>query len=227
MASVTVEICAEGLASALAAGDGGADRVELCENLAVGGVTPSAGAIAEAQRRMNSIVHVLIRPRGGDFVPSEAEFEAMRRDVDMSRDLGTSGVVLGLLRPDGEIDADRTSALIDRARPMSVTFHRAFDVVPDPIAGLEVLVSLGVDRVLTSGRTPTARQGIDLLAELVRQADGRIAVLAGGLVTEADLPALVSAGLGEVHVGSAACRGGRTDAGLVRRIVSAARSAGG
>ncbi|QDV33917.1 copper homeostasis protein CutC [Tautonia plasticadhaerens] len=221
--SITVEICVEGLGSALAAGEGGADRVELCEDLAVGGVTPSAGAIEVACRRLAIPVQVLIRPRGGDFDYSEAEFEAMRLDIALARDRGASGVVLGVLRPDGRVDEPRNAALIREARPMSVTFHRAFDEVPDPMAALDTLIGLGVDRVLTSGRADSARSGVKTLRALVSRSAGRLAVLGGGRVTIEAIPDLIGAGLSEIHVGSAACRGGRTDPDLVRRIVSAAR----
>lgn len=224
---VVVEICVQGLESALAAGRGGADRVELCEDLAVGGVTPSAGTVAVACRRLAVPVHVLIRPRGGDFDYSEAEFEAMRHDVATARTLGASGVVLGVLGPDGRVDRGRVARLVEDARPLGVTFHRAFDDVPDPEAALEELIGLGVERVLTSGGGPRAADGLARLAALNRRAAGRLAVMAGGRVEAADLPAIVGAGLGEVHVGSAAGEAGRTDAGRVERIVRAARSAAG
>ncbi|RUL85048.1 copper homeostasis protein CutC [Tautonia sociabilis] len=220
-----VEICVEGLTDALAAGAGGADRVELCEHLAVGGVTPSAGAIAVACQRLAIPVHVLIRPRGGDFVYSEAEFDAMRLDIAAARDLGASGVVLGVLRADGTIDADRMAALISAARPLSVTFHRAFDATADPITALDTLIDLGVDRVLSSGHSPTARDGIGLLRLLADRASGRLIVLAGGRVTREDIAPLSRAGLSEIHIGSAACLVGRTHPDAVRRLVAEARSA--
>jgi copper homeostasis protein len=225
MSRVLVEICAEGLSSALAAGEGGADRVELCEHLAVGGVTPSAGSIAVACRRLEIPVHVLIRPRGGDFVYSDAEFEAMRLDIVSSGERGASGVVIGVLLPDGSIDEARMAVLIDDARPMSVTFHRAFDAVPDPIPAIDRLIALGVDRVLTSGQADSARRGAELLSMLVSRSAGRLKVLAGGRVTVEDLPVLLDSGVREFHVGSAACRDDRTDAHAVRRIVSVARAA--
>ena len=127
-----VEICVGDLESALAAEQGGADRVELCDHLSVGGTTPSAGMIAEACRRLTIPVHVLIRPRAGDFVPSPAELATMRFDIEMARTLGAAGVVFGVLRPDATIDRDQTAALIELARPMSVTFHKAFDQTPEP-----------------------------------------------------------------------------------------------
>ncbi|WP_165226702.1 copper homeostasis protein CutC [Aquisphaera insulae] len=202
-----VEICAGSLESALDAGRGGADRIELCDDLAAGGVTPSAGAIAVACGTLRVPVHVLVRPRAGDFLPSEDEFQAMRHDVAAAGALGASGVVLGLLRPDGTIDRERTARLIELARPMSVTFHKAFDEVPDPFEALETLIELGVNRVLTSGGRPTAREGAGALRRLVESARGRIAILAGGRIAEADVETLLeTAGVREIHLGSAVAR---------------------
>ncbi len=220
-----VEICAEGIASAFSAIAGGADRVELCENLAAGGVTPSIGAITRLCRAGGGkAVHVLIRPRGGDFLYQSFEVEAMRIDLEAARAAGTSGVVLGLLTPEGRVDLSGSRWLIEAARPMSVTFHKAFDATRDPFEALDDLIALGVDRVLTSGRAATAREGLPLLVELVRRSAGRIAVMAGGSIRESEVPALVEAGLAEIHLGSAAALEGATDAGLVRRIVALARS---
>lgn len=218
-----VEVCCEGLAAALAAGAGGADRVELCENLAVGGVTPGAGAIAVACERLAIPVHVLVRPHGGEFTATDAEFAAMLRDIATSRDLGAAGIVVGLLDPSGEIDRDRTARLVEAARPLSVTFHKAFDGLADPLAGHDVLAELGVDRVLTSGPAPTALRGVATLGALVRRSAGRVAILAGGRVTARDFAPLAAAGVREVHTGSAVMAGGRTDPGLVARFVADAR----
>jgi copper homeostasis protein len=219
---ITVEICAEGVGSALAAGQGGAHRVELCENLAVGGVTPGAGSIAVASGRLSVPVHVLIRPRGGDFVHSDDEMVAMKRDVQAAKELGASGVVLGCLTREGRVDLDRVAWLTEAPRPLSVTFHKAFDAARDPFEALDDLIGLGVDRVLTSGGATTAMMGLTTLAELTRRASGRIAIMAGGSITLAQIPAIVGAGVKEIHLGSAACSGGVVDAGLVRRIVEAA-----
>jgi copper homeostasis protein len=221
---VLVEICVEGIASALVAGEGGADRIELCENLAIGGVTPSAGTIAVACRELPLPVHVLIRPRGGDFVYSDAEYEVMMRDVAGAKLSGASGVVLGLLDPAGAVDIGRTARLVEAARPMSVTFHRAFDEVRGPFRALEDLIDLGVERVLTSGRAARASEGLGLLDELNRRARGKLILLPGGRVGAEDLPRLAGIGLREVHVGSAACVGGRTDAEKVRRLVEIAQA---
>lgn len=221
---VTVEICVEGVASALAALEGGADRIELCENLAVGGVTPGAGAIAVACRHAEVPVHVLIRPRGGDFRPSAAEFEAMHEDIAMARTLGASGFVLGVLDANGVIDRERTARLAAWSRPGSVTFHRAFDEVGDPFEALDVLIDLGIDRVLTSGGAATAVAGRETLTALVRHAAGRIQILAGGRIAGGDIPSLVAADLKEIHIGSAACIDGRTDSDRVRDLMRRARA---
>jgi copper homeostasis protein len=202
-----LEICVGDLESALAAEQGGADRVELCDNLAVGGTTPSAGSIAEACRRLAIPVHVLIRPRAGDFVPSPAELAAMRLDIEMARTLGAAAVVLGVLRPDATIDRDQTAALIELARPMSVTFHKAFDQTRELEQALETLIALGVDRVLTSGGRPTALEGMETLKRLVAQARGRISILTGGRLAPEILERIIAAtGVREVHLGSAVTR---------------------
>ena len=220
--NVRVEICAEGITSALAAGQGGADRVELCENLDVGGVTPGAGSIAVASERLSIPVHVLIRPRGGDFVYSDDELQAMKRDVQAAKALGASGVVLGFLTREGRADVERVAWLAEAARPLRVTFHKAFDAVRDPFEALDDLIGLGIDRVLTSGHAPTAMEGLATLAELTRRAAGRIAVMAGGSIQLEQVRPIVGAGVKEIHLGSAACSAGVVAAGLVRRIVESA-----
>ncbi len=226
--SLTVEICAGDLESALAAGAGRAHRVELCADLDVGGTTPSAGAIAEACRHLNIPVHVLIRPRAGDFVPSQAELTAMKLDIVTAKMLGAAGVVFGVLRLDGTIDTDSAARLVALARPMSVTFHKAFDVARDLHEALDALIALGVDRVLTSGGKNTAIEGSTHLRRLVAQAQGRIAVMAGGQLKAEDLQTLVTTtGVREVHLGSAvadasAATGNRVHARKVRAIVDLA-----
>jgi copper homeostasis protein len=221
----TIEICVQGVESAIAAQAGGADRVELCEDLKVGGVTPSAGVIAVACKKLTIPVHVLIRPRAGDFCYSDIELDVMRHDVEAAKAMGASGVVLGVLTRDGAVDHEKTSALVAAAKPMSITFHKAFDVCRDPGSALEVLAGLAIDRILTSGQSSSALGGIDLLADLVKAARGRIAILAGGSVQEAQIPVLLAAGLQEIHIGSSVSTGGKTDAGRVRRAVLAAASA--
>jgi copper homeostasis protein len=220
-----VEICVQGIASALAAEAGGADRVELCEDLAVGGVTPSAETIAAVCHHLTIPVHILIRPRDGDFDYSEVELDVMKRDIETAKSLGGSGIVLGVLGAGGVVDRERMTGLIQAARPLRVTFHKAFDEAGDPFETLEMLIQLGVERVLTSGRAPTAIEGLALLRELNRRAAGRIVIMAGGRITARAVPRLIQAGLAEIHVGSAAYKGGIINATSVREIVAAARLA--
>lgn len=248
-ATVTIEICVEGIDDAIAAEAGGADRVELCASLLEGGITPSEGTIRHARRHLSIPVHVMVRPRGGDFLYSQAEFATMLDDVAHLRETGANGVVFGCLNPDGTVDEARTRALVAAARPLSVTFHRAFDVTVDPEAALEALIRCGVDRVLTSGQQPDAVRGIPLLARLARQAAGRIAVVGCGDLREATIARVRhETGLRELHFAALADRasamthrneaiamGGAgtareyrqpyTDSTLVRRIIAAARAA--
>jgi copper homeostasis protein len=204
---VKVEICVGDVASALAAAAGSAHRIELCDNLAVGGTTPSAGTIAESCRRLSIPVHVLIRPRAGDFVYSEPEIAVMRRDIEVAKALGAAGVVLGVLTPEGAIDRNQTKALIALARPLCITFHKAFDQTPAPLEALDTLIDMGVERVLTSGGRPTALEGVEMLAQLVDRARGRIAIMAGGRLDIANLETVIRRSrIREVHVGSAASR---------------------
>lgn len=199
---ITLEVCLTGVESALAAQEGGADRVELCENLFEGGTTPSHGTIALALEQLEIDVNVMIRPRGGDFCYSQMEFAVMKHDVEAVKALGAPAVVFGILAPDGSIDALRTQELVDLARPMGVTFHRAFDVTRDPFAALETLVELGVDRVLTSGQENTAFEGMELLAELVRRAGDRIHIMVCGGVNGRNARRIVEGcGATEIHVG--------------------------
>ena len=199
--SILVEACVDSVASSLAAERGGARRLELCDALFDGGTTPSAGMIAACKAAVSIPVFVMIRPRGGGFVYSEVERDVMRRDVIVARELGADGIVIGGLRRDGTIDVELVRLLLDAARELPVTFHRAFDLSPNLEASLESLVDAGVHRVLTSGGAPTAPDGAMVLAELVRQAGSRLVVLAGGGVREDNVRSLVSvSGVREVHV---------------------------
>jgi copper homeostasis protein len=240
---VLVEACVDTIESALAAARGGAHGIELCANLVEGGTTPSAGTLAVCRERLDIPIHVLVRPRGGDFLYTAAEFTVMLEDIQRAKQAGAQGVVTGALRADGEIDTDRTRELIGAARPLRVTFHRAFDVCRDPAAALETLIVLGVDRVLTSGQAAAAPAGANAIARLVRQAAGRIVILPGGGITADNVAALVRAtGVTEVHltgavthqsamtfrapkveIGSAAPRSeyewNLTDAEVIRRVV--------
>ncbi|MDT4761569.1 copper homeostasis protein CutC [Sphaerochaeta sp. PS] len=181
---VTIEICLESIESVLAAEKGGADRVEFCADLFEGGTTPSLGAFKVARQHSTIKMSVMIRPRGGDFCYSDLEFEAMKEDIRLFREAGADCVVFGILTPEGEIDLERTRQLIELARPMEVTFHRAFDMTPNAQASLETLIGLGVDRLLTSGLEATVIEGIETLAALVRQAGDRIIVMPGCGITE-------------------------------------------
>jgi copper homeostasis protein len=193
--NIRFEICVDSLDAALAAQAGGGDRVELCADLLEGGTTPSAGTVQLAIEALRIPVNVIIRPRGGDFCYSAAEFEVMRRDIEMAKAWGANGVVIGILNPDGTIDVERTRALVEAARPLSVTFHRAFDVTCDPFEALETLIGLGVNRVLTSGQEPSVLEGLDLIAALVKRAGDRIIVMPGAGITERNI-AKIAAGCG-------------------------------
>ena len=200
---VLVEACVDSIESAAAAAEGGARRLELCANLVEGGTTPSAGTIALA-RELDVALHVMIRPRSGDFCYTAREFESMRHDVREARRCGADGVVFGLLAPDGTIEEGRTRILIEEARPLQVTVHRAFDLSRDPVEALDTLIALGVDRVLTSGQQATALEGVPLIRSLVKRAAGRIGILPGGGITAANVADVVRAtGVREVHVHAA------------------------
>ncbi len=196
-----VEICTDSVEGAVAAQVGGAQRIELCDNLIEGGTTPSAGAIALARQQLTIGLHVIIRPRGGDFCYSDLEFEVMKFDIAQAKQLGADGVVIGLLNPDGTIDKARTAELVALARPLSVTFHRAFDMTVDPQQALEDLIDLGIDRVLTSGQESSALEGLDLITALVKQAGERIIVMPGGGVNARNLTRIVAqSGVKEAHM---------------------------
>lgn len=173
------EVAVDSLESALIAQDCGADRIELCADLGIGGITPSLGTIQLAQERLAIPFHVMIRPRRGDFLYTDAEFEVMRRDIELAKLAGAQGVVFGVLQADGAIDVARTSQLIEAARPLSVTFHRAFDMCRDPRSALQQLIDMRVDTLLTSGQAPSAFEGMPLLVELVAWAAGRIDIMPG------------------------------------------------
>lgn len=196
-----VEVCANGVESCLAAQEGGADRVELCAGIPEGGTTPSYGEIQVARRVLTSTrLHVIIRPRGGDFLYSDLEVERMAADIAVCRELGVDGVVFGCLKADGTLDMDKNRYLMQCSHGMSVTLHRAFDRAADPVQALEDAIALGFDRILTSGQQPKAIQGVELLAQLHCQAAGRIILMAGSGVTEENIRDIREAtGLTEFH----------------------------
>ena len=196
-----VEVCANGVESCLAAQEGGADRVELCAGIPEGGTTPSYGEIKVARRVLTATrLHVIIRPRGGDFLYTDLEVERMAADIAVCRDLGVDGVVFGCLKADGSIDMEKNRYMMECSKGMSVTCHRAFDRAADPFKALEDIIDLGFDRILTSGQQPKAIQGAELLARLNRQAAGRIILMAGSGVTEQNIRQLHEAtNLKEFH----------------------------
>jgi len=189
-AAALLEIAANSPASALAAQDGGADRIELCAALELGGLTPSHGQMARTRDRVRVPIHVLIRPRAGDFVYADIEIEVMLHDIETALALGCDGVVIGALDRDGNVDVARCRTLIDAARTLDVTFHRAFDVSRDPSRSLEDLVALGCRRVLTSGARANAQAGAASIRRLVEQAGARIAVMPGGGIDSGNVAAL-------------------------------------
>lgn len=187
MPNPLIEICVEGIDGLAAAQAAGADRVELCASLLEGGLTPSMGVIKQAMAVAMIPFHVIVRPRGGDFLYSELEFLTMLDDVRACRELGVAGVVVGCLTPDGRIDEARMTELTEAARPMKVTCHRAFDMTRDPEEAIEALVRSGVDRVLTSGQRDTALEGIEILKRTHDAAKGRIVIMACGALDESNI----------------------------------------
>ncbi|HTH55892.1 MAG TPA: copper homeostasis protein CutC [Cyclobacteriaceae bacterium] len=202
-----LEIVVYNVDSALRAQEGRADRIELCDNPADGGTTPSYGIIECVRQNLSIDVFVMIRPRGGDFHYSTYEFYAMKRDIDQCQKLSADGVVLGILNPDGTIDKKRCKELIDRARPMKVTCHRAFDMTRDPFEALEDCIEVGFDRILTAGQHAKAIDGVDLIAELIKKASGRIAIMPGSGVNETTVEEIVrKTKTKEIHFSATAFR---------------------
>ena len=196
-----LEICVDSIESALNAQLAGADRIELCDNLIEGGTTPSYGTIISARSNLNIMLHVIIRPRGGDFLYTDTEYDVMRRDIEVCGESGADGIVTGILTADGKIDIDRTASLVEFARPMSVTFHRAFDMCADPVKGLESIIQSGADRLLTSGQKKTAIEGSDLINKLIKQAQGRIIIMPGSGIDDHNIASIAKAtGASEYHL---------------------------
>jgi copper homeostasis protein len=194
------EICVEGIDGVVAAQEGGGDRVELCASLLEGGITPSFGTIRAALKLCYLPIHVILRPRGGDFLYSDAEFATMLDDAAQLRKLNAAGIVIGCLTADGRIDEERMAALIEAAAPLRVTCHRAFDMTRDPEEALEALIRCGVHRVLTSGQQARAVDAIPLLRRLNRQAGDRIVVMACGALAPDNIAAVArETGVPEFH----------------------------
>ena len=181
------EICANSVASCIAAQEGGADRVELCAGIPEGGTTPSYGMIRTARKNISIGLNVIIRPRGGDFLYSSSELEEMLHDIRTAKDLGADGLVFGCLRPDGSVDIEAMKPLMEAAAETPVTFHRAFDHTSDPMKALEDIIELGCTRIITSGCMPTGLEGADLLAQLVKKAGERIIIMPGCGVKESNI----------------------------------------
>lgn len=182
-----LEICCDTANSALSAMKAGADRIELCSGLPEGGTTSSFAAIAYAREHLEIKLHVLIRPRSGDFLYDDAEYEIMMNDIASCKKLGVDGIVAGILNPDGSIDRARTTEMVRAAHPLSFTFHRAFDMCSDPFKALEDVIRAGCDRLLTSGQNDKAVDGKNLIKKLVEAASGRIVIMPGSGITESNI----------------------------------------
>lgn len=200
MSKIKIEIVVYNIESALRAQEGGADRIELCDNPGEGGTTPSYGIIESVRQNVSMDVFVMIRPRGGDFHYSNYEFHSMKRDISQCQKLSVDGVVFGILTPEGTIDKKRCKELIEKARPLKVTCHRAFDMTRDPFEALEDCIEVGFDRILTSGQQTHALPGATLIGELIKQANGRIAIMPGSGVNENTVTEIIQkSGAKEIH----------------------------
>ncbi len=194
-----LEICANSYQSAVNAEKAGAERIELCNELAVGGITPSYGLIKRVVETLSIPVFVLIRPRSGNFTFSDAEFEIMKNDIDICKKIGVQGIVSGVLNDNNTIDLQRTQALVELSKPLAFTFHRAFDCVPNPMEALEQLIDLDLERILTSGLEPTAEKGLNMLMKLNKKAEKRIIILAGSGINAENTSKFKTAELQEIH----------------------------
>lgn len=194
-----LEICANSYQSAMNAQKAGADRIEFCSELSVGGITPSYGVLKKVSEEITIPVNVLIRPRSGHFYYSEEEFSLMKENIKLCKQLGFNGIVSGVLNIDNSIDITRTKELIELSKPLSFTFHRAFDCVSNPKKSLEILIELEVDSILTSGSREKAAQGIELLKELNQLANGKITILPGSGINSKNVKLFKEAGFQEIH----------------------------
>lgn len=200
MSKVTLEIAVFSVQSALDAIQAGADRIELCENPNEGGTTPSYGSLLAMSKQQTVPVFPIIRPRGGDFLYTDTEYQIMKQDIIVAKELGYKGVVIGLLNSDGSIDKIRTAELVSLAKPMQVTFHRAFDRCADPIQGLEDIIETGCHRILTSGQVPNVANALPLIKQLVDQANGRIIIMPGSGVRANNINEILQqTGVVEIH----------------------------
>lgn len=198
---IIVEVCVDSLQSALSAEKGGADRIELCSNLMGGGTTPSAAMIELTRKYLTIDINLMIRPRTGDFCYSALELEVMKKDIEIAKKYGVNGIVIGVLKPNAEIDINAMKELIQLARPLDVTFHRAFDMTKDPFTSLDTLVKLGVKRILTSGQESKAIDGVNLIRKLVNKSENKIIIMPGAGINEENVKDIIdSTGVKEVHL---------------------------
>lgn len=215
-----VEICASTYQSAVNAQKGGAHRIELCEDLSVGGVTPKRDLIIQVVKDIAIPINILIRPRRGDFVYSEKEFEKMLLDIEYCRSLGCNGIVSGVLKSDKSIDIQRTRQLIESSKPMKFTFHRAFDQTSNAFEALEDLLQLGVNRVLTSGQAMTAIEGIQALKQLKNRANGKLDIVVGGSIRASNVLEFKKEGFKEVHSSALLNDNEHSDLHEIKKLVS-------
>jgi copper homeostasis protein len=194
-----LEICASSFQSALNAQQAETHRIELCSELAVGGITPSYGLIKQVVENLTIPVFVLIRPRSGNFNYSDVEYDIIKQDIQLCKELGCNGIVSGILNSDNSIDIKRTKQLIELSKPLHFTFHRAFDYVPNPFEALDQLIKLGAQRVLTSGQETSAEKGIDLLIELQVKANNKITIMPGGGINSENVLLFKKEGFKELH----------------------------
>jgi copper homeostasis protein len=216
-----LEICVESVDHAIAAERGGADRLELCSDLSSGGITPSAGLMQTARRHVSLPIHILIRPRAGDFCYSDHEFETMRDDIQAAKQIGVDGVVLGILHENSSVDVERTKALVEFAQPLPVTFHRAFDLAENAAAALEDVIQTGASRILTSGGQQRATDALLILKHLIRAAKNRILIMPCGGINSANIERVVrTTSAREIHtsVGTSRPRTGSNGRDLSRRM---------
>ncbi|HNV52673.1 MAG TPA: copper homeostasis protein CutC [Tenuifilaceae bacterium] len=200
MKGFTLEVCANSVQSAINAQIAGAKRIELCENLFIGGTTPSYGCIKTTRERVDIAINILIRPRIGDFLYSDIEFEQIKNDILVAKQLGVNGIVCGILLPNGEVDTERTDELVELSKPLTFTFHRAFDFTPDPYKALEDIIKTGATHILTSGQKNKAADSVDLLYELVKKAANRVVIMPGSGINADTIKRIVNTGANEFHM---------------------------
>ena len=213
-----VEVCANSYESAINAEVGGANRIELCKDLHLDGLTPDDETVISTLNKLKIPVFILVRPRSGNFVYTNEEFELMKSDIIKFKKLGCSGIVSGVLKKDNTIDLERTKELVELTRPLEFTFHRAFDKIIDPIKGLEELIEIGADRILTSGQEDSAIKGIKLIEELIEIAANRIAIMPGSGVKSDNINNFKAIGANEIH--GSFSKNGKTQINILENVVS-------